>query len=245
MKTTGPVGGWKKLFAVGCSHGIHADPVALGQVLRFKERFKPDTTIHLGDAVDLAALRSGAKGTNDEHAPLSPDIDGGVEFLQQLRPTIFFYGNHEARITKFCHSHNAVVQLAAQSIRTGLHDALRRMKSDVILYDGIYQGRVIGGVRYMHGVFYNENHCRDHAEAFGNVVFAHAHRAGVATGRRADSPKGFCVGTLTRFAAMEYANTRRATLGWSQGFVWGYYRDNCSQLWLREKNPNAPWLLPL
>jgi hypothetical protein len=244
MKTTKAGGGWKKILAVGCSHGVHADPLALDAVLRFKQKFNPDFTIHLGDAIDLAAMRSGAKGSNDESAPLDPDIDGGIEFLSRLRPNLFFYGNHEDRITRLCHSPNALVQKAADEIRKGLHEALRRIKCEPILYDAIYQGRIIGGVRYMHGVFYNENHCRDHAEAFGNVVFAHAHRAGVATGRRCDAPKGFCVGTLTRFAAMEYAKTRRATLGWSQGFVYGYYRDDQSQLWLHEKNPNAPWLLP-
>jgi len=51
--------GWKKWMAVGCSHGDQIDPDARKAVLVFKERWKPDMTIHLGDFLDLAAFRSG------------------------------------------------------------------------------------------------------------------------------------------------------------------------------------------
>ncbi len=58
---------WKKFFAVGCSHGHLADQSALATALKFKSAWKPDTVMHLGDFMDLAALRSGAKGTPDEN----------------------------------------------------------------------------------------------------------------------------------------------------------------------------------
>ena len=51
---------WKKFMAVSCSHGHLADAKATKAALEFKKRFKPDTTLHLGDAIDLAALRAGA-----------------------------------------------------------------------------------------------------------------------------------------------------------------------------------------
>ena len=47
-------------MAVSCSHGHLADAKATKAALEFKKRFKPDTTLHLGDAIDLAALRTGA-----------------------------------------------------------------------------------------------------------------------------------------------------------------------------------------
>lgn len=235
----------KKVLAVGCSHGIHADPKALAAVLRFKRSFKPDFTVHLGDAIDATALRSGAKGTNDESAPICPDVDGGLEFLERLEPNLFLWGNHEDRIDRLRGSSNAIVSFAAQKIGEALTETCCKLKCQVRKYDGIYQGFMLGGVRYMHGVFFNEMACRDHAEAFGPVVFAHTHRAGVATGRRSDRPKGYCVGTLTRFQNMDYAKCRRATLGWSQGFVYGYYRDDYSQLWMHEQPDNSSeWILP-
>lgn len=235
----------KKIFAVGCSHALAADPLAVRAVLSFRESFKPDTTLHLGDAVDVTALRSGAGGTADESKPLEPDVDGGIELLKALRPNVFMWGNHEDRLTRLRDHPNAIVSYAANQIANALNDCCKAIRCRVVPYTGIYQGVVYGGYRYMHGVLFNENSVRDHAETFGNCVFAHTHRAGMATGRRSDSPNGFCVGTLTRRENMDYAKTRRSTLGWSQGFVWGYYSDKWSQLWLHEQPHGAKiWQLP-
>jgi len=77
----------------------------------------------------------------------------------------------------------------------------------------------------------------------GVSLRAHTHRAGMATGRRADAPLGFSVGTLTQRDALEYAKTRRATLSWSQAFVWGYVSENSSQLFLCQKQAKE-WRLP-
>ena len=235
----------KKIFAVGCSHGICADPKALAAVLKFKASFKPDITIHLGDAIDVTALRSGAAGSQDESRPLEPDVDGGIEFLEALRPNIFMWGNHEDRLTRLQEHRNAIVSYAAHQITNALNDTCRKIRCRVVPYTGINQGIFFGGVRYMHGVMYSENAVRDHAETFGSVVFAHTHRAGMAVGRRSDSPTGFCVGTLTNRDNMDYAKSRRSTLGWSQGFVWGYFNDKQSQLWLHEQPRSAKaWQLP-
>ena len=81
--------GWKKWMAVGCSHGDQIDPEARKAVLMFKERWKPDTTIHLGDFLDLAAFRSGAisdPNSSDRAASISDDLSAGIDFLHELRP---------------------------------------------------------------------------------------------------------------------------------------------------------------
>lgn len=213
-------------------------------VIRFRAAFKPDVCIHLGDAFDVTALRSGAKGTPDEGKPLKPDIDGGIRFLRRLRPDVFFWGNHEDRIANLQYHHNAIVQMLAQELNGNIAGVCTELGADVVPYDGIYQGRHYGGVRYMHGCMYSENAVRDHAETFGNVVFAHTHRAGMAVGRRSDHPRGLCVGTLTNIPCMDYAKCRRSTLGWSQGLVWGYFKGNQSQLWLHENARTGEWLLP-
>jgi len=241
---------WKKLLAVGCSHGIHADKKALEAVIKFRELYKPDTCIHLGDFCDTTAFRSGAKGNNDESAPIQPDVDGGLDFLKKLRPSICFAGNHEQRLWRLAASPNAIVAHCAHEVIQQMMKCCHQLKAELIEWDGIYQGRTIGGFRYMHGVFFSENATRDHAEAYGHVVHAHTHRAAVAKGRRSDSPTGYCVGTLANMPAMEYAHCRRATLSWSQGFVWGCYHEGKtggrSVLWLHEQPANqAEWILPL
>ena len=236
---------WKKIMAVGCSHGLHADPAALRAVLEFRQSYKPDTCVHLGDFCDTTAFRAGSKGSADEAEPIQPDVEGGLDFLEQLRPTLVLAGNHEDRLYRLAKSPNAIISHCASAVLGEIVDTCKKLKAEFVPYDGIYQGKIIGGFRYMHGVFYSENAIRDHAEAFGNCVHAHTHRAGVAKGRRSDNPTGFCVGTLTRQKAMEFAKTRKSTLSWSQGFVWGEYSGDTSILWLHEQPSNAAiWRLP-
>ena len=76
--------GWKKLFAVGCSHGHLADKEAIETVLGFQERWKPDTTIHLGDFVDLSALMGMGKAADEIADNLTIDFQKGMEFLNRL-----------------------------------------------------------------------------------------------------------------------------------------------------------------
>ena len=237
---------WKKLLALGCSHGVYADPTAVASVLKFRDSFKPEITIHLGDAIDCTAFMSSTvrDGSGD---PIEPDVEGGLRFLRQLRPTHFLFGNHEDRLNRLINSNHEVVAYAAAQVLASIGDECDAMKCKRIPYAGNDQSLVIGNVRFMHGTVYSENATRDHAESFapwrGAVVHAHTHRAAMATGRRADSPLGFGVGTLTARGALEYAKTRRATLSWTQAFVWGYVSDTSSQLFLCQKQ-SEEWRLP-
>lgn len=237
---------WRKVLAVGCSHGIYADPRALEAVLKFQAQFKPEIVIHLGDFCDVSAFM-GSKLAHGDGDEIQPDVDGGLKFLRQLRPTHVLFGNHEDRLERMVYSPNELVAYAAGQVIGEIGDCLAEMKAQKISYTGNEQSLVIGNVRFMHGTVFSENATRDHAESFapwgGCVVHAHTHRAGMATGRRADSPVGFGVGTLTERGALEYAKTRRATLSWSQGFVWGEISVTNSQLFLCQKQ-NANWMLP-
>ena len=235
---------WRRILAVGCSHGIHADRDALNAVVRFREQFKPHECLHLGDFMDTAAFRSGAKGTSDESAPIAPDVERGLDFLDRLRPTRVMCGNHEDRLWRFQESNNAIVAHCAGAVVDEIEDTCAQLGATLHPYSGVWQGITIGGVRYMHGVMCGENATRDHAEAFGNVVHAHTHRTGMAKARRSDNATGWCVGTLTRPSMMDYAKTRRATLAWSRGFVWGEFCDAQSVLWLHEQPDGVAWRLP-
>lgn len=238
---------WKRLVAVGCSHGPFIDPVAKAAVLKFRRSYirtgKGDRVIHLGDFTDLSAFMSKAKGEGDK---VKPDVDQGLSFLDELKVTDVAGGNHEARLWREMESRNEVVAYAAQHLVETIETRVRRLRATLTPYTGVFQSIRIGNFKFMHGTMYGESATRDHAEAHGNVVHAHTHRAGVAKGRRDDNPTGFSVGTLTRMGAMEYANTRKSTLAWSQGFVWGEYCDDLCVLWLHEQpSTSTEWRLPV
>ena len=210
-------------MALGCSHGIYADPKTIKKVLKFKEEFKPHTTIHLGDFVDMSAFMSSADGGGDD---VKPDLDGGIEFLQLLEPDIVLAGNHEARLWRDIRSNSPIRVQAAESVIDEIETTCFKLGAQFIPYNGVFQMHKLGNFTFTHGTIYNENACRDMAETYGNVIFAHTHKVCQQYGRRIDNPIGISVGTLTRRGAMEYANTRRSTLAWSQGLVYGEYNDN-------------------
>jgi Calcineurin-like phosphoesterase len=236
---------WRKVLAVGCSHGLHADPVALRAVLDFRERLQPDEVLHLGDFCDTAAFLGASRGTPAGGESVQPDLDSGLEFLTALRPTCVLCGNHEDRLWQLMHSRNSIVQYCASQCIATIKDKCEGLGAKLIPYDGLRQGVKLGGYTYLHGCMYGENAVRDHAESLGNCVHAHTHRPGVAKGRRSDNPTGYCVGTLASIPAMEYAKNNRSTLSWSGGMVWGEFCEDQSQLWLHEQPAGATeWRLP-
>lgn len=238
----------KKVVAVSCSHGLHADPTAVEAVLAFCRKFKPDIRIHLGDAVDLQAFMASKVGSGDGD-PVAPDIDGGLDFLDKFGANVWLYGNHEDRLNRLAGSRNAIVSGFALELLKAMGDFAAKRRITVLPYSGNRQGYYLGNVRFMHGTVFNEMAVRDSAEAFapphGVVVCGHSHRYGLAVGRRGDAPIGINVGTLTRMGAFDYAKARRATLSWGQAFAWGWVGEKTSQLYLcQRQNPEQPWLLP-
>jgi hypothetical protein len=129
-----------------------------------------------------------------------------------------------------------------------ISDTAERLRAPIVPYTGNEQDLRIADIRFMHGTVFGENATRDHAESFTingakKVVHAHSHRAGMASARRGDGSMAFNVGTLTARGALDYAKTRRSTLSWSQGFVWGEYNTTTSQLFLCQKQGDF-WRLP-
>ena len=238
-------------MGVCCTHAKYVDADAWKAVLTFKERFKPDTTCHLGDFVDLTSLMSGAKGCS-EAEPLTPDIDTGLQHLRELRPQIVLCGNHEARGFKLRGSPSAPIAFASQKIVEAMEQTCQKLKARLVPYDGIYQMVDLADIGLMHGVFFNEMAARDHAEAFctptrKKLVFGHTHRVGIQSARTLNGGTGYNIGTLTQRGGMDYSNTRRASLAWTQAFIWGEYCEelNQSSLHITHRNPGEQWRLPL
>lgn len=209
------------------------------------DSWKPDKVIHLGDWADMTAFRAGARGTADESAPILPDIDSGLEFIRDARCNIVMMGNHEERIKRLTNHPNAIIAECARYTMRRIADSLDSQRARWV--DEWPSWVEIGGVKYGHGVFFNENYLRDTAESYGPTVVAHAHRAGVATGRRDDNPQCYGVGTLAARTSdeMGYSRARRSTLAWSAGFVWGEYADDQSQIWLHDNGQREDWRLPI
>ena len=234
---------WKRLLAVGCSHGHLANPQAQATVLKFKRSWRPQVTFELGDFLDTTAFRAGAQGTPDEGTPIAPDYDAGIKWLRRLEATHVCFGNHEDRLFRLRNSPNAIVAHCAGVVLEGIYGVLDDLGAKSRIYDMEQGWFKLGDTLFGHGYMFNEMALRDHAETFGRCVIAHLHKPGVMTGRRLDHPTGYCVGTLSDIPAMSYAKTKRARLSWGHGLVYGEYCDNETRLWLAEEQGGV-WHLP-
>lgn len=240
------VNSWHKWMAVGCSHGAFIDPDAREAVLDFRLKWKPETVLHLGDFLDLAALRSGAvsnPNSSDRAESIHDDLMHGIEFLHDLHPQHILYGNHEARLYQFANSPNALAAHAAQAVIREIDMCVEELGAKQYPYKNRAYAQ-LGNTKFLHGTMFNQNAIRDHAETYGRCVIAHIHRTGEEVARTADAATGYALGMLASFD-MEYAQTRRATFGWRQGFAFGEYCDDYCTVNIVSREYGQPWRLPI
>lgn len=223
-----------------------ADPEMLKQVLAFKKAYKPEIRFELGDVIDTAAFRSGARGTKDEARPIGPDFYASRRWLEAFQPTHLAFGNHDWRLYELQDHHNAIVSHAASTVWNSLTDTAAKLKAKTVPYDIETGWFEMGGVYWGHGFFINENAVRDHAEYLGGpVVMAHLHHPQQVQGRTRTWSPSFCVGTLANIPAMTYARRRRSTMRWGAGCVWGEVCDDAAQLYLTSCEKGGTLRFPL
>jgi hypothetical protein len=173
------------------------------------------------------------------------DLLAGLSFLHEMRPTMYFHGNHEARAVALTHSANQVVAYAAGAVMAKIHDNLAKYKTEIIPYRGMARDsvRYLGGTAFLHGALFNVSAARDTAETIGaHCVFGHTHRVAMEPARTHTDAIGYNIGCLARLD-MEYAAGRRQTLAWRHGFAYGEYCDNACTVNLVTLSPH--YRLPL
>lgn len=219
---------WKRFMATGCLHSTYACEEYKRNVREFRARWKPDTYIELGDVIDFTAIRSGAKGTKDECAPIDTDLQGGLDWLREMRPDVYCLGNHCVRPYELLNHPNSVLSTLASYVVRDIEAVTNEIGCKVIPYDietGWYplNDQTLVG----HGYMYNVNALRDHVEMTGrNVIMAHLHTPEYFPGRTLRNPWGVCVGTGADPRKMHYARRRRQTLTWAHGIAYGDYCDD-------------------
>lgn len=231
---------WKRVLAIGCTHGEYVHPRLLSQIYALTKSFKPDYRLHLGDLVDTAAFRGGAHNTPDEYRPLRKDYADGVALIKEWQPTHIAWGNHDWRLEEATRHPNNIKAFAAQVLWTGLNDAAREVGAQIRPYhieDGWFS---LGGYDWGHGYMFNEQALRDHAEMRGRpVVMAHIHTAMTAYARNRNDRPSFCVGMLANKKDLTYAHRMRTFTRWSPGAVYGEVCGEKGRLWLITGNQSG------
>lgn len=219
---------WKKFLFCGCSHGLLASPSALNAVVKFRDEFNPVKVVHAGDFCDTSAWRTGAKGGPDETENVADDIAAGLVFLERLRPTLVFNGNHEIRIWKHAAKPNAIVAHAAAQTIYQLQEFICGELHAEYVQDYVYEEswRWMGNYRLGHGFSHSTHAVKKHADEIGNTMFCHLHRVEVVRGTHIDRPVGVCAGYLGDRDKFTYSDLWSSRFRWGNGWVYGEYSDD-------------------
>lgn len=237
---------WRRVMAVGCTHGDLGDLKVQKEILAFRDRYKPEIRFDLGDLIDTAAFRSGARGTPDESKVIEPDESAALRWMDQYEPTHITWGNHDWRLVELQSSPNAIVSYAASKLWTQLTDKARALKAKTKDYDYEHGWFELGGYFWGHGYWYNEAAIRDHAEYLGGcLVMSHLHRPLEERARQRGAGSSFCVGTLMNIDLANYARRRRATSRWGPGCVFGEVSSRSAHLWLASAKKGEPITFPI
>jgi hypothetical protein len=236
---------WKRVMAIGCSHGEFVHPAIRKQVLEFRRRFKPEVRFELGDLIDTACFRSGAQGTKDEARSPRDDQAAATRWLQEYEPNRIAWGNHCTRLYDLQDHPKAIVAELARRMWHDLTDQAAKLKAKTVPYD-IEEGWFEeGGYCWGHGYMYNLSALRDHAEMNGMpTVMAHLHYAHQVEGRTRKDTPSFCTGAIADDRNLKYGRRRRNSLTHGHGIVYGEMSDKQSYLWLIRSKNNEPLHFP-
>jgi hypothetical protein len=224
---------WKRVMAVGCSHGDLMHPKARKQVLEFKERYRPDYRFELGDLIDTACFRSGSAGTRDEAHDPRDDHARAVRWIQEYEPTHIAWGNHDWRLFKLMDHPKAIVATLAAQMWNSLNDTAAKVKAKTVPYHRKHGWHYFGGYAWGHGYEYNINSLQSHTASLGMpVCMAHLHHPHQIVGRTVKFSPSTCVGSLADEDKLTYGHERIASLTHGHGIAFGVTNGEETHLWL-------------
>lgn len=240
----------RRVMAVSCSHGTDLNPDARDEIMRIKAEHKPHITLHLGDWMDATAFMRSANET-ERGQSIIDDCEAGIDFLKELKPKVLFCGNHDDRLWRDANHVNGIRRDCAQLVIGKIESFCSVINARLMPYTGAIDTigwLKTGAVVWGHGIMYNENAARDHAEAFAThgryVVFGHTHRVTIQAGRTMEPTIGYSIGCLCDKPSMQYAKGRRATMAWQHAVLIGEITEDEAWLNVIQLKTSKPQPMP-
>ena len=230
-----------RFVAFGDSHGDMADPEALDALREFISDYKPTVRVCLGDTFDMRSLRRGVGNDQESAESLNDDVSAGLDFLSMFKPTVYLWGNHEARLDTLIHtSGSALVRDYCADLKAKINAHAKSCGAKVILpyhaEKGVYR---LGPVAFIHGYAHGLNATPlqglHYASTGGAVIHGHTHTLSQVNLTKSGGGAAFSAGCLCLKDAMSYASHRLATSRWGSGFAAGWVDGNDWKVWLVHK----------
>lgn len=231
----------ERILICGDVHGDHHDGRAVDALLKFKEDFKPQHLIMLGDIWDFAALRKGASAI-ERSINCKQDFDDGCGFLKKFfkgraKTKTVTWGNHDHRIVEAMDSPCGVTS----DFGVDKYNEIKRLFKKLGITDYRWDTAVVFELypfRFIHGMTSALNamgvNARAYAGKFPCVVTGHNHFAGYWREPSYDRKEGFSCPCLCSLKP-DYARRNIRKLRMSRGWIYGWFDKDDYQLYIAEE----------
>jgi predicted phosphodiesterase len=206
----------ERVLALPDVHAPYQNERALKVVEKFARDFKPTMVLALGDWLDAKNVATFA--ADPEHLDCMDEFQSCVNIIERLKPTHFFQGNHEQRYDR---------PLCVPYMFRRLLDPRHWLELDKrgikwIPYS-VHKKDVfkVGDLTFVHGFSTGVYACRNHAMAYGNVVFGHTHHFTQMQIPDLNRPIAYNIGCLCDLSP-DYISTKLGAYQWQHGFGFGY-----------------------
>lgn len=218
------------------------DSSSVKMVLQVKKDFNPDVTIFGGDLFDMRCLLKGGSNNDKEHDP-KRDFEIGTNFLEELKPDVFIWGNHDKRISKLEGAKGDAIRREAGR---KFNEELNRLFKLIGVRQVLYKSREyykIGNTKFLHGIYFGQNACAQHINmCLSNCVFGHTHSISQFSTPNQDGCTAYNTGCLCNID-MEWDDDKPQCLRHENGFAYGVLSQNDCYL-IQARKVNGIWICP-
>ncbi len=216
---------WKRIIIVSDNHGDMICPDAKKKLFEYIESFSPNLRVHLGDFMNLDALRVGA--SNDERmCSMRDDIAEGIKFLEEFKPDVLTEGNHDWRLTKNLMAKDPILREWCEDRMKEIHASTKKIGTNVYGWGvkrGVYE---IAGQKMLHGYANGAmSATRTTGAKFGACVHGHNHSGDIVWldtydhhGRFAQSCPSLCDNDKMSYQLGQTSSFKHIT-GWAMGIA--------------------------
>jgi predicted phosphodiesterase len=232
----------KHFVICGDTHGSEVSIEASEAFFKFLKIWKPPIRIHLGDAFDARPLRKGAS-EEEKRETIYTDFNAGMDFLEQMKPTVFLRGNHDERIYDLATNGYGMAKEFALDLTSKIEKKLDKFKCPMLPYskrDGIYE---LGKLKVAHGYAHGTLAARKMAASFGNIVFGHTHGIQVYSMETVENIVGMNIGCMCKLD-FNYNRAMLGSLVHRHGFAYGVVDTKTGEFQVfQAQSVNGRWIL--
>lgn len=231
---------YRKFALAFDNHGNEQDDAAVKAFFEFCKWFKPEIRVHGGDCFNFACLRKNASD-EEKRESIREDVDAGIAFLKEFKPTHFLRGNHDERMWDAVQCDDGKLADFAGYLVDDIKEAIG--SAQMLPYDKRAGVLRLGHLKVIHGYNSGITAARLAAQIYGSVVQGHCHTIDAYSIPGLERRIGRVAGCLCHLS-MTYNRAQAATLRQSHGWGYGLLLPSGDYVYWQAEQVDGRWFLP-